>query len=143
MPASRCAVQDCHNKYNPKEQISLHNSPQNKILCAKWKKFVSLHERNLSPEGRFIICTKHFEDSCFSKTLHVQGSLRRLIQGSVLHVLTQRHSPFARHIYTHLGVSYCNRGRTGSFQSNNFIFLYNDIYINEDQKQDVDMTRTS
>ena len=80
---SRCVVQDCNNKSKPKEGISLHISPINKTKCAKWKKFVLLHRRNFDPEDRFAICSKHFEQSCFSRLLHQEGSLRRLLPGSV------------------------------------------------------------
>jgi len=80
---SRCVVQDCNNKSKPKEGISLHISSTNKTKCAKWKKFVLLHRRNFNPEDRFVICSKHFEQSCFSRLHHEEGSLRRLLPGSI------------------------------------------------------------
>ncbi|KXJ06930.1 THAP domain-containing protein 10 [Exaiptasia diaphana] len=83
MPSSRCVVQASSNKSLPKEGNSHHNSPQNQVLCAKWKKFVRTHRKNFDPSDRFVICSNHFEDSCFTRTVHVEGSMRRLIPGSI------------------------------------------------------------
>jgi len=80
---SRCVVQGCSNKSAPKQGISLHLSPLDKAQYAKWRKFVLLHRKNFNPEDRFAICSKHFEDSCFSRLLHQEGSPRRLIPEAI------------------------------------------------------------
>jgi hypothetical protein len=83
MTGSRCVVQGCSNKQNTKAGISLHNSPLNKTLFEKWKKFVKIHRANFNPEDRFVICSKHFDGSCFSRSEHTEGSMRRLLTGSI------------------------------------------------------------
>lgn len=85
MPTGRCVVQDCSNVANLQLGISLHNSPVNKLMRAKWVKFVKLRRKNFNPdpEGGFGVCSKHFEASCFTRPVHVPGSRRTLIPGSI------------------------------------------------------------
>ncbi|XP_031552628.1 THAP domain-containing protein 1-like, partial [Actinia tenebrosa] len=83
MPSNRCVVQGCSNKSDPKNGISVHSSPINKLERAKWKRFVTTHRINFEPENRFTVCSEHFEDSCFERAVHVEDSKRILKPGSV------------------------------------------------------------
>lgn len=83
MPSNRCVVQGCSNQSDPKNGISLHLSPTDKTECAKWKRFVDIHSANFEPQNRFVVCSKHFEGSCFERVMNVQGIKRFLIKGSV------------------------------------------------------------
>lgn len=80
---SRCVIHECSNKSNPKEGISLHISPLNKRLLARWKAFISLHRGNFNPEDRFVVCSVHFKEECFSRRIHQEGSRRLLLPESV------------------------------------------------------------
>ena len=83
MPASRCVVLDCNNSSNPRQGISLHNSPTSANVLSSWKRFVSLHRKNFNPTGRFVICSEHFTDDCFARSYHVGGAMKRLVQGAI------------------------------------------------------------
>ena len=78
MPASRCVVQDCNNGSNPREGISLHNSPPSGSVLSSWKRFVSSHRKNFNPTGRFVVCSEHITDDCFARSYHVGASMKRL-----------------------------------------------------------------
>jgi len=83
MPASRFVVQDCNNGSNPREGISLHNSPPSSSVLSSWKRFVSPHRKNFNPTGCFVVCSEHITDDCFARTYHVGASMKRLVQGAV------------------------------------------------------------
>lgn len=83
MVGSRCVVQGCSNKSSPSSGISLHSSPVVKHDRDLWIRFVRTHRSNFSPAGRFMVCSAHFETSCFSKALHIEGSCRFLSSGSI------------------------------------------------------------
>ena len=83
MPSQRCVVQGCSNTSNLELGISIHKSPKDKITLSKWCKFVATHRLNFDPRGRFVICSEHFENSCFRRKVHVEGSPRILSSGSV------------------------------------------------------------
>ena len=72
---SRCVVQGCCNSSNPAAGISLHWSPVNTGLYAKWKAFVCL---KFNPKGRFMVCSEHFNKDCFKRLFHMEGNVRRL-----------------------------------------------------------------
>ncbi|KAJ7386217.1 hypothetical protein OS493_010612 [Desmophyllum pertusum] len=38
---------------------------------------------NFSPTGRFVVCSDHFTEDCFARSLHVEGSMKCLESGSV------------------------------------------------------------
>jgi hypothetical protein len=83
MPSQRCVVQGCSNTSNLQQGISIHKSPKDKRTLSKWCKFVKTHRLNFDPCGRFVICSEHFENSCFRRKFHVEGSPRILSPGSV------------------------------------------------------------
>ena len=84
MPASHCVVQDCNNGSNPREGISLHNSPPSGSVLSSWKRFVSPHRKNFNLTGRFGFCSKHITDDCFARSYQIVGaSMKCLVHGAV------------------------------------------------------------
>lgn len=83
MPASRCVVQDCNNGSNPREGISLHNSPPSGSVLSSWKRFVSPHRKNFNPTGCFVVCSENITDDCFARSYDVGASMKRLVQGAI------------------------------------------------------------
>lgn len=83
MPGRRCVVQGCNNTPNLEGGISVHISPKNKSARDKWARFVRTHRANFSPQRRFMVCSEHFAEECFERSLHVEGSQRTLRPGSV------------------------------------------------------------
>jgi hypothetical protein len=84
MPPSRCVVQGCSNSSRPKSGISVHLSPENKSQRDQWVRFVRAHRANFNPQGKFGVCSYHFEIQCFQKVF-IQGftSRRRILEGSI------------------------------------------------------------
>ena len=39
--------------------------------------------RDFSQSGKFVVCSVHFAEKCFSRAIHMEGCGRRLIPGSV------------------------------------------------------------
>lgn len=83
MPGRRCVVQGCSNTPNLEAGISVHISPKNKSARDKWARFVRTHRANFNPQGRFMVCSEHFGEDCFERSLHFEGSQRTLRPGSV------------------------------------------------------------
>ena len=83
MPPRRCVVQDCSRVSDKQLGISMHTSPSSGNIRAKWKRFVCQHRKNFNPTGTFGICSLHFEANCFTRTVHVKGTERRIKPGSV------------------------------------------------------------
>jgi hypothetical protein len=85
MPSSRCVVQGCSNFSNIEKGISLHFSPgvNKKSEQEQWLRFVRTHRANFKPQGRFAVCSNHFESKSFTKALLVSGSGRRIMPGAV------------------------------------------------------------
>lgn len=82
MTASRCVVQGCNNSANLNKGISVHKSPKNAKRRAKWFNFVYRH-RKFNPDSRFVVCSLHFHDSCFTRQVHIPGCVRILKPGSI------------------------------------------------------------
>lgn len=85
MPGKRCVLYGCSNIADHKAGVSLHSSPVRvlKNVRDKWVRFVKTHRANFNSPGDFAICSRHFEVSCFERPLHMPGSRRRLLPGSV------------------------------------------------------------
>ena len=83
MPSGRCVVFECSSRSDKNPDISLHTSPLNKTQCDKWKRFVRFRRANFNPSSRFVICSTHFEDGCFSRAVHENGAQRRLLLGAI------------------------------------------------------------
>ena len=67
MPAGRCVVQDCNNGSNPREGISLHNSPSSGSVLSSWKRFVSSQE--LQPNQLFCFLLRAYHWWLFRQVL--------------------------------------------------------------------------
>ena len=79
----RCVVHGCSNRSNVKAGISAHFSPTIKSERDKWLRFVRTHRANFNPTGKFVVCSVHFAEECFSRAIHMEGCSRHLIPGSV------------------------------------------------------------
>ena len=56
---------------------------KNKMLRDKWARFVRTHRANFTPQGRFMVCSEHFGEECFKRSLDVEGSQLPLRPGSI------------------------------------------------------------
>ena len=83
MPPRRCVVQDCDRVADKQLGISVHTSPGTGTERAMWKRFVSQHRKHFKPDGTFGICSLHFTDDCFTRSVHIKRTERRLKPGSV------------------------------------------------------------
>lgn len=83
MPPRRCVVQDCNRVADKQLGISVHTSPGTGTEHAMWKRFVSQHRKHFKPNGTFGICSLHFTDDCFTRSIHIKGTERQLKPGSV------------------------------------------------------------
>ena len=79
----RCVVHGCSNRSNIKAGISARFSPTIKSERDKWLRFVRNHRANFNQSGKFVVCSVHFAEKCFSRAIHMEGCSRRLIPGSV------------------------------------------------------------
>lgn len=78
----------CTNTYNV-EGISMHKFPENEETRRQWTQFVRRHRPDFSPSNSSVICSAHFEKSCFH-TRHNIGvpdelkpRARYLVPGSI------------------------------------------------------------
>lgn len=83
MTGHRCVVQGCSNCADHASGISLHQCPVNRSEREKWMRFVRTRRANFNPTGRFVICSEHFSEDCFERSMHLDGSRRRILPGSV------------------------------------------------------------
>ena len=83
MPPRRCVVQDCERIADLELGISMHGSPPSGRVLTKWKKLVLTHRKTFSLTGQFGVCSLHFTRDCFTRAVHVEGTLRRIKRGSV------------------------------------------------------------
>lgn len=81
--SKRCVVFGCSNTADHKSGISIHLSPMNKTVLDAWKRFVRLHRVNFNPNGRFGVCSNHFQENQFSRYVHVEGQRRVLIPRAI------------------------------------------------------------
>ncbi|KAF4531945.1 hypothetical protein B566_EDAN006637 [Ephemera danica] len=61
-----CVAYGCKNRWTPgkKENISFHQFPTKKPgLCKKW--VLALKRRDFVASNRSVICSDHFESTCF------------------------------------------------------------------------------
>ena len=110
MPGRRCVVQGCNNTPNLEGGISVHISPKNKSARDKWARFVRTHRANFNPRGRFMVCSEHFAEECFERSLLIEGSQRTLRPGSIPSIWMNKNSeepPTSRSVQTRKKVSTC------------------------------------
>ena len=78
----------CTNTYNV-EGISMHKFPKNEEQRKLWVKFVRRHRRDFISTSSSVICSVHFEKSCFATRYNVgipnelKPRSRYLIPGSI------------------------------------------------------------
>ena len=77
----------CQNtSYSP--GLSMHYFPSDQTLRLKWTRFVQRHRANFQPTKTSVLCSAHFEESCFTKKLSLvepdigKGSKRVLNKGA-------------------------------------------------------------
>jgi hypothetical protein len=75
----------CQNtSYSP--AISMHYFPSDPALRLKWTRFVQIHRAYFKPTNTSVLCSAHFEPSCFTQNICVgdigQKSKRLLIRGA-------------------------------------------------------------
>ena len=58
-------MQGCSNVSDISAGISVHKSPIDKTLRAKWKAFVGTHRAHFKPDGHFTVCSDHFTSDSF------------------------------------------------------------------------------
>lgn len=49
------------------EGISFHGFPRNKIFSDQWTRFVQRHRANWKPSKTSVLCSAHFQSSCFEQ----------------------------------------------------------------------------
>lgn len=76
-------MQGCSNVLDISAGISIHKSPIDKNRHTKWKAFVGTDHAHFNPDGRFAVWFDHFSSDFFERSVHVQGSVRRLKKGSI------------------------------------------------------------
>ena len=82
MVGSRCVVQGCDNRSNRAAGVALH-SPTEKTRDV-WLRFMRTKRKNFNPKPgtRFVICSVHFEESCFTRPFH-PSQRRQVWRGSL------------------------------------------------------------
>ena len=81
-------LRSCTNTYHV-EGISMHKFPANEEQRKMWIKFVRKHRPNFTPTNSSVICSAHFETSCFATRYHIgvpdelKPKPRYLLEGSV------------------------------------------------------------
>ena len=51
------------------EGVSIHYFPTDPVVKQKWTRFVRIHRANFKPVKSSVLCSAHFEPSCFTKRL--------------------------------------------------------------------------
>ena len=82
IPSRHCVVQGCSNVPDILAGISVHKSLIDKTLRAKWKAFVGTHCAHFNPDGHYAVCSDHFSPDSFERSVHMDGTVRRLKKGS-------------------------------------------------------------
>ena len=91
MVGSRYVVQDCNNRSNRLVGIGLH-SPSAKTRDV-WLRFVRTKRKNFNPKPgtKFVICSVHFEQHCFTRPFH--PSQRRQVKHGALPSIWKKDEP--------------------------------------------------
>lgn len=67
--------------------ISMHKFPSDKVVCQKLTSFVRKHRPNFKPSKTMVLCSAHFEPTCFTQlasVLSLDCATRRvLVRGSI------------------------------------------------------------
>ena len=81
LKAKVCLV-DRGNVKNDELGISIHNSPDLGSVRLKWKRFVSIHQKDFNPVGKFAVCSEHFTRDCFTLAFPMKDVKRNLKKGT-------------------------------------------------------------
>ncbi|XP_053601619.1 THAP domain-containing protein 3-like [Plodia interpunctella] len=67
----KCSIVMCGASKNKKRpRLTLHRFPRNETLKIKWLEVIG--EENINPRHKeWVVCSLHFEESCFNRTLDV------------------------------------------------------------------------
>ena len=103
-------LRSCTNTYHI-EGISMHKFPENEEQRKIWTRFVQKHRPNFEPTSLSVICSAHFEKSCFATRYHigvpddVKPRARYLLPGSVPKndTVVQRETPVTTHAKRRVG----------------------------------------
>lgn len=59
------------------EGISMHMFPKDEARRGKWERFVQRHQANFKATNSSVLCSVHFEPSCYERTLNVGEEQQR------------------------------------------------------------------
>ena len=68
-----CVAAGCSNTY--KEGVSLFHFPKDSVMRKKWADQVKKIRDKWEPTDHSVLCSKHFEESCFETDTLLMGSL--------------------------------------------------------------------
>ena len=63
-------LKSCNNTYGV-QGISMHKFPEDEEVRKNWVKFVRRHRPNYTPTSAAVVCSAHFEESCFATRYHL------------------------------------------------------------------------
>ena len=66
--------ESCTNNQHT-EGISLHRFPKDPVVRKQWVNFVRRHRKEWQPEKYPVLCSAHFEDSCYTKNRQIAALL--------------------------------------------------------------------
>ena len=55
------------------EGVKMHYFPSNEEICRKWVAFVRRHRHNWKPSSTSVLCSVHFEPTCYERRLDITG----------------------------------------------------------------------
>ena len=58
----------CENEAVRNAGILLHKTAILPSEQPKWLRFVWTHRKDFQPQGRFVVCSDHFEEHCFEQS---------------------------------------------------------------------------
>lgn len=68
--------ESCTNTQHTRtEGISLHRFPKGEAVRKKWTEFVQRHRQGWQPKSYSVLCSAHFEESCFARNRQIAASL--------------------------------------------------------------------
>lgn len=59
------------------EGISMHMFPNDEIIRGKWERFVRKHRANFIATKSSVLCSDHFEPSCYERVLNLEEEQQR------------------------------------------------------------------
>lgn len=65
-----CVAFGCNNKWEKDSKISFHRLPKDPLLKNRWIQNIK-REGKLPKDENFLVCSAHFEKTCFQRDLQV------------------------------------------------------------------------